>query len=143
MDKIPFFHALKIDEDTCIGCSRCMKICPTEALRVRDGKAVLIPDRCVDCGNCFKVCPTRSIFVEQDDFEAIFNFPVRVALVPAVFMGQFPNDITVSRIYCILKELGFTHIIEAARTSSRRNHPYLFTRRPKRNTPPKIPTSNR
>ena len=61
MDKIPFFHALKIDEDTCIGCSRCMKICPTEALRVRDGKAVLIPDRCVDCGNCFKVCPRQAL----------------------------------------------------------------------------------
>ena len=113
MEKTPFFHALKIDEDTCIGCSRCMKICPTEALRVRDGKAVLMPDRCVDCGNCFKVCPTRSIYIEQDDFEDIFNFPIRVALVPAVFMGQFPNDITVSRIYGILKDIGFTHIIEA------------------------------
>ena len=113
MEKTPFFHALKIDEDTCIGCSRCMKICPTEALRVRDGKAVLMPDRCIDCGNCFKVCPTRSIYIEQDDFEDIFNFPIRVALVPAVFMGQFPNEITVSRIYGILKDLGFTHIIEA------------------------------
>ena len=112
MEKTPFFHALKIDEDTCIGCSRCMKICPTEALRVRDGKAVLMPDRCVDCGNCFKVCPTRSIYIEQDDFENIFNFPIRVALVPAVFMGQFPNDITVSRIYGILKDLGFTHVLE-------------------------------
>ena len=68
MDKTPFFHALSIDEDACIGCSHCMKTCPTEALRVRDGKAVLIPDRCVDCGNCFKVCPTRAIYVKQDDF---------------------------------------------------------------------------
>ena len=113
MDKTPFFHALKIDEDTCIGCSHCMKICPTEALRVRDGKAMLIPDRCIDCGNCFKVCPTHSIYVKQDDFEDIFNFPIRVALIPSVFMGLFPNDITVSRIYSILKEIGFTHVIEA------------------------------
>ena len=112
MEKTPFFHALSIDEDSCIGCSRCMKICPTEALRVRDGKALLIPDRCIDCGNCFKVCPTRSIYIEQDDFDDIFNFPIRVALVPAVFFGQFPNDITVSRVYGILKEIGFTHVIE-------------------------------
>ena len=53
---------------------------------MRDGKAVLIPDRCVDCGNCFKVCPTRSIYIEQDDFEDIFNYPIRVALVPAVLL---------------------------------------------------------
>ena len=112
METTPFFHALSIDKDACIGCSHCMKSCPTEALRVRDGKAVITPDRCVDCGNCFKVCPTHAIYVRQDDFEDIYKFPCRVALVPAVFMGQFPNDITVSRIYSILKEIGFTHVIE-------------------------------
>jgi iron only hydrogenase large subunit-like protein len=116
MDKTPFFHALTIDEETCIGCSHCMKACPTEALRVRNGKAILQPDRCIDCGNCFKVCPTKSIYIKQDDFDDIFNYACRVALVPSVFMGQFPNDITVSRIYQILKEIGFTYIIETEAT---------------------------
>jgi iron only hydrogenase large subunit-like protein len=116
MEKVPFFHALTIDEDSCIGCSHCMKACPTEALRVRDGKAKLQPDRCIDCGNCFKVCPTKSIYIKQDDFDNIFNYACRVALVPSVFMGQFPNDISVSRIYQILKEIGFTYIIETAAT---------------------------
>lgn len=116
MEKVPFFHALTIDEDTCIGCSHCMKACPTEALRVRDGKAKLQPDRCIDCGNCFKVCPTKSIYIKQDDFDNIFNYACRVALVPSVFMGQFPNDISVSRIYQILKEIGFTYIIETEAT---------------------------
>ena len=116
MDKTPFFHALTIDEETCIGCSHCMKACPTEALRVRNGKAILQPDRCIDCGNCFKVCPTKSIYIKQDDFDDIFNNACRVALVPSVFMGQFPNDITVSRIYQILKEIGFTYIIESEAT---------------------------
>ena len=116
MEKVPFFHALTIDQETCIGCSHCMKACPTEALRVRNGKAILQPDRCIDCGNCFKVCPTKSIFIKQDDFDNIFNYACRVALVPSVFMGQFPNDVTVSRIYQILKEIGFTYIIETEAT---------------------------
>ena len=116
MEKAPFFHALTIDQDTCIGCSHCMKACPTEALRLRNGKAVLTPDRCIDCGNCFKVCPTKSFYVKQDDFDNIFNYACRVALVPSVFMGQFPNDITVSRIYQILKEIGFTYVIETEAT---------------------------
>ena len=116
MNDTHFFHALTIDQDTCIGCSHCMKACPTEALRVRDGKALLYPDRCIDCGNCFKVCPTKAIYIKQDDFDEIFNYACRVALVPSVFMGQFPNDITVSRIYQILKEIGFTHIIETEAT---------------------------
>ena len=116
MDKTPFFHALTIDEETCIGCSHCMRTCPTEALRIRDGKAILNPDRCIDCGNCFKVCPTKAIYIQQDDFDSIFNFNCRVALVPSVFMGQFPNDVTVSRIYQILHEIGFTHVIETEAT---------------------------
>ena len=93
-----------------------MKTCPTEALRLRNGKAVLSPDRCIDCGNCFKVCPTKSIYIKQDDFDDIFNYACRVALVPSIFMGQFPNDVTVSRIYQILKEIGFTYIMETEAT---------------------------
>ncbi len=116
MEKAPFLHALALDKDMCIGCSHCMRACPTEALRIVNGKPVLDPDRCVDCGNCFKVCPTKAIYIKEDDFDSIFNYACRVALVPAVFMGQFPNDITVSRIYQIMKEIGFTHIIETEAT---------------------------
>ena len=49
---------------------------------------------------------------KQDDWDSIMSFPCRVALIPSVFMGQFPPDITVSRIYAVLKEIGFTHVIE-------------------------------
>ncbi|MBE6336436.1 MAG: 4Fe-4S dicluster domain-containing protein [Lentimicrobiaceae bacterium] len=112
-----FFHALQINEDQCIGCSHCMKICPTEAIRVYDGKAHISESRCIDCGKCFKTCPTKAVYINQDDFESIFNFPCRVALIPSVFLGQFPNDISVSRIYAILKEIGFTHVFETESTT--------------------------
>ena len=112
-----FFHALQVNENQCTGCSRCMKVCPTEAIRIREGIAQISESRCIDCGKCFKVCPTRAVYVKQDDFESIFNFPCRVALIPAVFLGQFPNDISVSRIYAILKEIGFTHVFETESTN--------------------------
>ena len=107
-----FFHALQINENVCEGCSHCMRVCPTEAIRVRDGKAQINEDRCVDCGNCFIACPHKAIFVKQDDFDEIFKYPCRVALVPAVFLGQFKDEISVSRIYAILNEIGFQHVIE-------------------------------
>ena len=112
-----FFHALQVNENQCTGCSRCMKVCPTEAIRIRKGIAQISESRCIDCGKCFKVCPTKAVYVKQDDFESIFNFPCRVALIPAVFLGQFPNDISVSRIYAILKEIGFTHVFETESTN--------------------------
>jgi iron only hydrogenase large subunit-like protein len=112
MEQGEFFHALKIRTDLCIGCTHCIQSCPTEALRVHNGKAVLAENRCVDCGECFRVCPVYAINIEQDDFDKIFQFKVRVALVPAVFIGQFPEEISTDRIYSGLMELGFTHVYE-------------------------------
>jgi iron only hydrogenase large subunit-like protein len=107
-----FHHALKILKEVCIGCTHCMNICPTEAIRVKDGKAVLIDNRCVDCGFCFRVCPVNAIIVEQDDFNRIFEYKTRVALVPAVLTGQFPDNISSRQIHSELMELGFTHVYE-------------------------------
>ena len=112
MEGKKFHHALKILQDVCIGCSNCMRVCPTEALRVRNGKAVLYENRCIDCGECFKVCPVNAIIIEQDDFTKIFNYKRRVALVPAVLLGQFPNDVSPQEVYNTLIELGFTDVFE-------------------------------
>lgn len=107
-----FHHALKFRKDICIGCSHCMTVCPCEAIRIKNGKASLLDNRCVDCGQCYKACPVGAIIVEQDDFSRIFEFKNRVALVPTVLIGQFPEEVTQLQMYSVLMELGFTHIFE-------------------------------
>ncbi len=107
-----FHHALKIVPELCIGCTHCMKACPTQAIRVRDGLADIFEERCVDCGECYKACPVSAIIVEQDDFSEIFSYKARVALLPSVLIGQFPSQITTEEIFGSLKKLGFTHIFE-------------------------------
>ena len=88
-----FRHSLKVNLDRCQGCTTCMRSCPTGAIRIRGGKAVVNDNKCVDCGQCMKVCPHKAIFIQQDDFDLIQNYEYRVALVPATFIGQFPQDI--------------------------------------------------
>ena len=112
MDHKIFHHALKIQKEQCIGCSHCMNICPTEAIRVRNGKAELFENRCIDCGECFRVCPVNAIIIEQDDFNKIFQYKYRVALLPAVFSGQFPEEVKTTQIYDVLLDLGFTDVYE-------------------------------
>lgn len=107
-----FFHALKILEDVCIGCSHCVRVCPTEALRIRDGKSHLYPDRCVDCGECYRVCPVNAIINNHDDFDKIFKYKYRVALVPSVVLGQFKETVEPEHVFAVLKGLGFTDIVE-------------------------------
>ncbi len=111
-DKPHFHHAIKFREDICIGCSHCMNVCPTEAIRVAHGKALMHPNRCVDCGECYRVCPVGAIIVEQDDFEEIYKYKNRVALIPAVFTGQFPDSVAPGQILSAVYELGFTHVFE-------------------------------
>jgi len=111
-----FHHALYVKADNCVGCTHCMTVCPTHAIRVRDGKAIIIANRCVDCGECYKACPVSAIGVEQDDLEMIFRFPVRAILIPSLLIGQFPRKIMASSIYNALKEIGFTHVFEVENT---------------------------
>lgn len=107
-----FHHALKFRKEVCIGCSHCMNVCPTQAIRIHGGKAELTDNRCVDCGKCYRACPVGAIIVEQDDFSRIFEFEHRVALIPSVLLGQFPEKVSIHEIYSVLHELGFTHIFE-------------------------------
>jgi len=111
-----FHHALTVREDICFGCFHCMNVCPTEAIRVIDGKASIYENRCIDCGECFNACPVSAIVVEQDDFKTIFDFKHRVALLPSLLLGQFPNDVSLARIKSALIEIGFTHVFESALT---------------------------
>jgi Na+-translocating ferredoxin:NAD+ oxidoreductase RNF subunit RnfB len=118
MKQLTFHHALKILEEVCYGCTHCVKICPTEALRVKNGKAHLIADRCIDCGECMKVCPVNAIIIEQDDFNDIFKYKARVAIVPSVLIGQFPRHHSARKIYSGIMEQGFTHVYEAEHGAS-------------------------
>lgn len=113
MFKRSFHHALTVREELCQGCTRCMKNCPTEAIRLLHGKAHVNPNRCIDCGQCMEACPYSAIVVEQDDFEKIFSYNRRIAILPSVFIGQFPDDIPESYIYASLTDIGFTDVYEA------------------------------
>ena len=43
------FHSVRLEGDKCRGCTNCLKRCPTEAIRVRGGRAHIIDERCINC----------------------------------------------------------------------------------------------
>lgn len=105
-----FYHALQVDAEKCYGCTHCMMACPTGAIRIREGVAAIRKAWCVDCGECMKACPVNAIYVEQDDFEKIFGFPYRVAIVPSIFIGQFSKTYSSAQILESLYQIGFHEV---------------------------------
>ena len=69
-----YFHSVKLDENKCHGCTNCIAHCPTEAIRVRHGKAKIIKQRCIDCGECIRVCQSHAKVAAADDFSMLSNF---------------------------------------------------------------------
>ena len=54
------YMQFQITENKCSGCGTCLDICPTEAIKMQDGHAVITID-CIDCGACPRVCPEGAI----------------------------------------------------------------------------------
>ncbi len=52
-----------INEDQCIGCRICYKVCKVNAIEISKEIKIpyIIPDKCVTCGLCAKKCPVDAI----------------------------------------------------------------------------------
>lgn len=61
-----------VEEDLCIGCSKCARSCPTKAISIQNKKAVIDHNTCYGCGECPTVCPTRAVTVQWDTDKDIF-----------------------------------------------------------------------
>lgn len=63
----------EISEDKCIGCTKCTKWCPAEAISMKDKKAFIDKDVCIGCGECTVTCPSQAIAInwrtDPDDFQ--------------------------------------------------------------------------
>jgi len=54
-------HVAEVREELCIGCTRCYKVCPTDAI-MGAAKQVhaVFREACTACGKCVEVCPTEA-----------------------------------------------------------------------------------
>lgn len=111
-----YYHSIKIDPDKCDGRMKCMRICPTQAIRVRNGKAKIIEEKCIDCGECITICPNDAILPQTDPFGELAKFKHTVALPSPGLHAQFGKEILPKRILESLKKLGFDDAFDLSLT---------------------------
>lgn len=107
-------HSVTLDKEKCKGCTKCIQLCPTQAIRVRNGKARIIKEKCVDCGECIRVCPYHAKKGVTDNFEIINNFKYKIALPAPSFYGQFKKVEKTDAILNALIKIGFDDCFEVA-----------------------------
>ncbi|WP_180270716.1 [Fe-Fe] hydrogenase large subunit C-terminal domain-containing protein [Sporanaerobium hydrogeniformans] len=107
-----YSHSVRLEKEKCIGCTDCIKRCPTEAIRVRGSKAQIIEERCIDCGNCIRICRNGAKKAVTDDWRMLGRFKHRVALPAPSFYAQFPKAKSIEHILNALYAIGFTDVLE-------------------------------
>lgn len=109
-----YMHAVNLDRDKCIGCTTCVRHCPTEAIRVKDGHAVINENRCIDCGECIRVCQNSAKRPVCDKLSAMDKFKWKIALPAPSLYGQFNELDDIDYVLTGLKKLGFDQVYEVA-----------------------------
>lgn len=112
-----FYHSVALDTEKCRGCTHCIKRCPTEAIRVREGKARIIKERCIDCGECIRICPYHAKLAITDSPEILKNYQYTVALPAPALYGQFGHLEDVNLLLAALLEIGFDDVFEVAKAA--------------------------
>jgi len=109
--------AMIVDNEKCVGCTVCVKSCPTEAIRLREGKAKILTQRCVDCARCLTHCHHRAIKSDGDGLTQITKYKYTVALPDPSLYGQFKDLKDPDLVLNALLEIGFDDVFDVAQAS--------------------------
>ncbi|MBO5938585.1 MAG: 4Fe-4S dicluster domain-containing protein [Clostridia bacterium] len=110
-------HSVTLDISRCKGCTNCIKRCPTEAIRVRDGHAIIKEDHCIDCGECIRLCPYQAKKATYDRLEDFSNYKFKIAIPAPALYGQFEELDDVDEILTALLACGFDAVFEVSRAA--------------------------
>lgn len=112
-----YMHSVLLDASKCTGCTTCLKHCPTEAIRIKNGKAVINADRCIDCGECIRNCPHNAKRATCSKLADMDRFKWKIALPAPSLYGQFDNLEDINYVLDGLIKIGFDDVFEVAKAA--------------------------
>ena len=114
---IVYKHSVSLVASKCKGCTTCLRRCPTQAIRIRDGKACINSSLCIDCGECIRHCPYKAKRANFDEWDSLDRSKYLIALPAPSLLGQFANLDDSDYLLQGLKNLGFNDVFEVAKAA--------------------------
>lgn len=114
MRKQRYFYAHRINSAACRQRLRCIRSCPTRALRVREGQIKIYDDLCINCGLCVEACPSNVFEPIKDSLADFDSFKIKIALPSSIMYTQFGPESHPLIIDNALKKLGFDAVANLA-----------------------------
>ncbi|MBQ9805976.1 MAG: 4Fe-4S binding protein [Clostridia bacterium] len=110
-------HSVSLDISRCTGCTMCLKRCPTEAIRIHEGHAMINPDRCIDCGVCIRYCPSNAKKATYSKLDTVMKYKWKIALPAPTLYGQFEELEDIDYVLQGLLDIGFDDVVEVAQAA--------------------------
>ena len=114
---IVYKHSVSLDPTKCKGCTTCLRRCPTQAIRIRNGKACINPNLCIDCGECIRHCPYKAKRASFDEWDSLDHSKYLIALPAPSLFGQFTKLTDADYVIQGLLDIGFNDVYEVAKAA--------------------------
>jgi anti-sigma regulatory factor (Ser/Thr protein kinase)/Na+-translocating ferredoxin:NAD+ oxidoreductase RNF subunit RnfB len=102
----------------CAECGRCLTACPTEAIRIRKGKPVILEHLCIDCGACVLACKPEALTIRHDvsGLNEITDAPRSLRsntllIIPPTLLVDCGVHYSPQRVLAALRSLNFADIV--------------------------------
>ena len=110
-------HSVLLDKEKCTGCTTCLQHCPTEAIRIVEGKARIDSGLCIDCGECIRRCPHQAKKASAGSLDSIKRFKWKIALPAPALYAQFDHLDDIDYVLNGLLKIGFDEVFEVAKAA--------------------------
>ncbi len=101
----PYF---KTDEEKCVFCLACLRVCPTKAIMFPNNKAYVVEEKCIYCSSCLEVCAEKALSTINriEEVKKILETKKAVAILAPEYAAAF-HPAAPYQVEAALQRLGF------------------------------------
>ncbi len=102
----------------CSKCMKCLRICPTNAISITNGRVQINQELCINCGQCIKVCQSLGLQAKGSTLSDVLQYDYSIALVPSVIYANCKSAQQISEVSDAILACGFNEVYEMSQIES-------------------------